>query len=73
MDSSHLGDNRSIKFRIEDFQQDPKLVDITEKILEKNKEHYILALAQQGAKLPSEFDVTNLKQDEEESPLHVVT
>ena len=60
MGSSHLGDNRSIESRIEDFQQDPKLVYIMEKILEKKK-HYILALAQQGAKLPSDFDVINLK------------
>ena len=44
-----------------------------EKILEKHKEHYILALAQQAAKFPSDFDVTNLKWDEEESPLDVVT
>ena len=44
-----------------------------DKILEKHKECYILALAQQGAKLPSEFDVTNLKWDKEESPLDVAT
>ena len=42
-----------------------------DKILEKQKECYILALAQQGAKLPSDFDVTNLKWDEEDSPLDV--
>ena len=41
--------------------------------MEKHKECYILALAQQGAKFPFDFDVTNLKQDEEESPLHIVT
>lgn len=73
MDSSHTGDNRSIESKIEDFQQDPKLVDIMDKILEKNKEHYILTLAQQGAKLSFDFDVTNLKWNEEESPLDIVT
>ena len=43
-----------------------------EKILEKYKECYILTLAQQDAKFPFEFDVTNLKWDEEESPLDIV-
>ena len=42
-------------------------------ILKKHKECYILALVQQGVKLLSNFDVTNLKWDEEESPLDVVT
>jgi hypothetical protein len=44
-----------------------------EKILEQHKEQYFLSLAQQGTKLPSEFDVSNLKRDQEESPLDIVT
>lgn len=73
MGSSEAWDDKSVESKIEDFQQNPELVSIMEKILEKHKEHYILALAQQGAKLPSDFDVTNLKRDEEESPLDLVT
>lgn len=53
--------------------QNPELVDIMDKILEKHKEHYILTLEQQGAKFPSDLDVTNLKWHEEESPLDLVT
>lgn len=73
MGSSNPWDDRSIESKIEDFQQNPELVDIMEKILEKHKERYILTLTQQGGKFPSDFDVTNLKWDEEESPLDVVT
>ena len=73
MGSSYAWDDRSIKNKIEYFQQNLELVDIIDKILEKYKECYILTLAQQGAKFPSNFDVTNLKWDEEESPLDIVT
>lgn len=72
MGSSNVWDDRSIETKIKYFQQNLKLVDIMDKILKKHKERYILPLAQQGAKLPSDFDVNNLKWDEEESPLDVV-
>lgn len=73
MGSSNSWDDRSIESKIEDFQQNPKLVDIMEKILENHKECYILTLAQQGTNFPFDSDVTNLKSDEEESPLDIVT
>ena len=72
MGSSNVWDGRSIETKIEDYQKNLKLVDNMDKILEKHKERYILALAQQGAKFPSNFDVTNLKWDKEESPLDIV-
>lgn len=73
MGSSNIWDEKSIETKIEDFQQNPKLVNIMDKILEKYKECYILALAQQGMKFPFDFDMTNLKQDKENSPLDIVT
>ena len=68
-----MWDKKRIETKNEYFQQNPKHVDIMDKILEEKKECYILALAQQGEKFLSNFDVTNLKWDEEESPLDVVT
>ena len=73
MGSSNIWDEKSIETKIEDFQQNPESVDIMEKILDKQKEHYILVITQQGAKLLSDFNVTNLKWEEEESPLHIIT
>lgn len=73
MSSSNMWDEKSIETKIENFQQNLELVDIMDKIFEKHKERDILALAQQGVKLLSDFDVTDLKQDKEESPLDTVT
>lgn len=73
MGSSHPWDDKSIKTKIKYFQQNSKLVDIMDKMLEKYKEHYILTLAQQGAKLLSNFDVTNEKWDEAKSPSDIIT
>ena len=61
------------KLKIKDFQQNPELFDIMDKILEKHKECYILTLAQQGAKLSSNFNVRNVKRNKEDSPLDVFT
>ena len=46
MGSSNIWDDRSIETKIEYFQQNPKHVDIMDKILEKHKECYILALVE---------------------------
>ncbi len=73
MASSDIWDDRSIETKIKYFQQNPKLFNIMEKIHKKHKERYILALAQQRVKLPTNFDVTNLKWDKEDSPLDIVT
>lgn len=45
MASSHTWNDKSIESKIEDFQQNPELVDIMDKILEKQKEPYIPNLA----------------------------
>lgn len=73
MGSSNVWGENDLETKIEDFQKNLELVDIMEKILERHKEHYFLLLAQKGAKLPPKFHVTNLKRDQEESPLDVVT
>lgn len=51
MGSFHTWDERSIQSKIEDFQQNPKLVDIMDKILEKHKERYILASEKKSHKV----------------------
>ena len=47
--SSRSDDHLNAK--IDEFQQNPELVDIMEIFLERNKERYLLPLAQLGAKL----------------------
>ena len=44
-----------------------------EKLLERHKECYLLSLTEQGAKLPVDFDISNLMRDQEDSTLQVIT
>lgn len=48
-------------------QQDPKFGRFLERIIEVDKEKYFLMLAHQGAKLPSNFDITSIKKSGETS------
>lgn len=46
---------------IQQAQQDPKFHKFMEKFLEKDGEKYFFMLANQGVKLPNDFDVNQLK------------
>lgn len=52
---------------IKEAQQDPKFNKFMENVLEMDKEKYFLMLAHQGAKLPNDFDITWLRQNERAS------
>lgn len=55
-----------IEEQVKESQQDEMLHKIVEKVIEVDKDKYLLLLAQLGVKLSHDFDVSQLKSKEDE-------
>lgn len=62
--SQNDDDEAIMKETIKEAQQDPKFGKFMKKVLEMDKEKYLLMLASQGAKFPHGFDDLRLRQIE---------
>lgn len=56
-------DEEAVNNTIRGLEQDSRFDKLMEKLLEKQKQKYILMLANSGAKFPQDFNVESLKQD----------
>lgn len=54
--------------------QDQELLEVMEKLIDKDREKFFLNLAQAGVKLPYDFDIDQLKKyQQQDDPMNAMT
>lgn len=70
--SNHGRDQEPTPFEVAQYQNDDNFKRMMNHFLKEDREAYFLELAQQGAKLPSNFNVKDIIMQEEETPVTMI-
>lgn len=58
---ANLGDTKITEELLQECQENPSFQRLMERLIEADKEKYILMLSSKGVRLPEDFDTENLR------------